>query len=503
MNQVLTDLLQNLGTYLPTALAALGILIGGWLVAWVVSAILHALLRRTGLDQRLAGAVGEGSDRQPMKLSRWISRAVYYLIMLFVVVAFLQTLNLTIAAEPINNLLGQVLGYVPQLLGAGVLLLVAWLIATALRFLITRALNVAKLDERLSSQADLEGVERVSISTTLGTVTYWLVFVLFLPAILGALNLQGLLGPVQGMVDQVLGILPNLLGAALILLVGWIAARIVRQIVASLLAGTGVDRFSDRAGIAGALGGLPLSGILGTIVYILILIPVVIAALNALALDALTAPASQMLGAIMTALPAIFGAFVLIGVAYAVARLVGTFVTNALTGIGFNKVLSWIGIQAEPGEGAQTPSQIVGYLATIAIMIFAVIEAAELLGFTVLATLVSQFLVVASQVVVGLVIFGLGLYLANVADRVVRTTSGTQARILAPAARVVIIIFSGSLALRQIGIAQDIVNLAFGIVLGALAVAAALAFGLGSREIAGRELERWLESMRRPGRAGG
>lgn len=503
MNQVFSDLLQNLATYLPTALAALGILIGGWLLAWVVSAILHALLRRAGLDQRLSGAVGEGQGRQPVRVSRWISRAVYYLIMLFVIVAFLQTLNLTIAAEPINNLLGQVLGYVPQLLGAGVLLLAAWLIAAALRFLITRALNAVRLDERLSSQADLEGVERVSIASTLGTVTYWLVFVLFLPAILGALNLQGLLAPVQGMVDQVLGILPNLLGAALILLVGWVAARIVRQIVASLLAGTGVDRFSDRAGIAGALGGLPLSSILGTIVYILILIPVVIAALNALALEALTAPASQMLGTIMTALPAIFGAFLLIGVAYAVARLVGAFVTNALTGVGFNKVLSWIGIQAEPGEGAQTPSHIVGYLATIAIMIFAVIEAAELLGFTVLATLVSQFLVVASQVVVGLVIFGLGLYLANVADRVVRTTSGTQARILAPAARVVIIVFSGSLALRQIGIAQDIVNLAFGIVLGALAVAAALAFGLGSREIAGRELERWLESMRKPGRAGG
>jgi hypothetical protein len=57
-------------------------------------------------------------------------------------------------------------------------------------------------------------------------------------------------------------------------------------------------------------------------------------------------------------------------------------------------------------------------------------------------------------------------------------------------------VFSSALALRQTGIAQDIVNLAFGIVLGAIAVAAALAFGLGGRDMASKEIERWLKSIR-------
>jgi hypothetical protein len=167
-----------------------------------------------------------------------------------------------------------------------------------------------------------------------------------------------------------------------------------------------------------------------------------------------------------------------------------------LTGIGFDKVLSWIGVGGEIAEGRRTPSEIVGYLAIVGIMFFAVIEAANMLGFTILAELVSEFLVAASGVLLGLVIFGLGLYLAGLAENVIRDAGGSQAHVLAPSARVAIIVFSGALGLRQVGIAEDIVNLTFGIVLGAIAVAAALAFGLGARDIAARELERWLQSFR-------
>jgi hypothetical protein len=492
---VIQDLLTSLGQSLPTALAAIGILIGGWLVAWIASAVVRAILRRARLDERLYGALGDGP---PMRMTAWIGTAVFWLIMLFVLVAFLQTLNLSAAAQPINTLLDQILAFLPVILGAVLLLVVAWIVASAVRFIITRVLGALKLEERLSSQAEIETAGRTSLAATLGNVAYWLVFVLFLPAVLGALNLQGLLGPVEGMVNQILGVLPNLLGAVLILLIGWLAARIVRQIVVNLLAGTGVDDFGDTIGVTSGLGGVRLSSVIGTIVYILVLIPVITAALNALAIEAVTAPVSQMLTVVFTALPAIFGAFVLLGIAYAVARVVGNFVTTALTGIGFNKVLSWIGLGPEmSGDDGNTPSQVVGYLATVAIMILAVIQAAEMLGFTMLAGLATQFLGIAGQVLVALVIFGVALYLASLADRIIRSTSGPQARILAPAARVAIVVFGGSLALRQLGIAEDIVNLAFGLVLGAIAVAAALAFGLGSREIAGREVERWLESMRK------
>ena len=498
IEKVLETLGDTLGGNLLGALGAIGILLGGWLLAVIISAIIRRVIKRTKIDDKIAKLIRAEEDVETgrVEVARWAGKAAYYLIMLFVVVAFLQALNLTVVAEPINQLLNQVLAWIPLLLAAGVLLLVAWIVASALKSVVVRLLQAAKFDERLSSGADIEVPEELAMSATVGNVIYWLVFLLFLPAVLGALGLQGLTEPVQGMVDEILGYLPNILGAGLILVVGWFASRIVRHIITNLMAGVGVDRVGEQTGIESALGGQRLSKVIGTIVYVLILIPIVISALNALQIEAVAEPASQMLAIILNALPAIFGAFLLVGVAYYVARMVGTFITNVLTGIGFNKVLSWIRLGGDAPEGRRTPSEIVGYIAIVGIMFFAVIEAANLLGFTFLAELVSQFLVAVGGVMLGLVIFGLGLYLAGLADKVIRDAGGTQARVLAPSARVAIIVFATALALRQTGIAEDIVNLTFGIILGAFAVAAALAFGLGARDIAARELESWLKSLR-------
>ena len=493
MNDLFAQFFQTVGTYLPSILGALTILVVGWILALLIAGITRRVIQRTRFDRWMAGIIGEDETR--VDIAHWVSRIVYYLLLLFVVVGVLQTLNLGAVAAPINQLLGQVLAFLPQIIGAGALLLIAWLMATALKF-ITRVLRSVKLDERLADQADLDALEGSSLSDTMGNVIYWLVFLLFLPAILGALSLQGLLTPVQNMLDEILGALPDILGAGLILMLGWLGARIVRQIVANLLAGLGVDRLGEQTGVAAALGQQKISQVIATIVYVLILIPVIIGALNALGAEAISAPAARMLTTLLNALPAIFGALLLLGISYFVARIVGTFVTNVLTGIGFDNVLTWIGLRGPTDEGAQTPSQIVGYLSTIGIMLFAVIEAANLLGFSILAVLFSDLLVAASGVLLGLVIFGLGLYLANVAARVIRSAGGSQANMLAPAARVAIIVFAGALALRQTGIAEDIVNLAFGLGLGAVAVASALAFGLGSREIAAGEVKRWLDSRR-------
>ena len=156
---------------------------------------------------------------------------------------------------------------------------------------------------------------------------------------------------------------------------------------------------------------------------------------------------------------------------------------------------------AAAGPGAvqplrTSPAEIVGYLVTVAILLFATMEAADLLGFETLAALVSRVILAATQVLVGLVVFGIGLYLSRWVERVIRESGASQANILAPAARVAIIVFSAALALREMGIAESIVNLAFGLLLGAVAVAVALAFGLGGRDVAARALERWQQSLR-------
>jgi len=492
----LEQMAQLVGGYIPNLIAALAILVIGWLVALILSAIVRGALRRTTLDNRLARWIVGEEAAEGVEVERQIARGVYYLIMIFVLIAFFQTLGLTIITEPLNRLLVQVFQYAPRLLGAGLLLLIAWIVASALRLVISRVLTAAKIDERLGSSAALEEEKRVPLAQTLGNAVYWLVFLLFLPAVLGALELQGLLEPVQGMINQILSFLPNIFAAGLILAVGWFVARIVQQIVSNLLAAIGADQLSKRVGLASVLGKQQLSGLLGLVVYVLILIPVLIAALNALALEAITQPASNMLAVILDAIPAIFAATLVLVVAYVVGRVVSGLITNLLTGVGFNAILARLGLGQEPSEGERTPSEVVGYLVLVAIMLFAAIEASRLLGFVLLADLVAQFTAFAGQVILGLIIFAIGLYLANLAARTVQASGAAQAGLLALAARVSILVLAGAMALRQMGLANEIINLAFGLLLGAIAVAAALAFGLGGREIAAREVEHWLQSVK-------
>jgi hypothetical protein len=129
-------------------------------------------------------------------------------------------------------------------------------------------------------------------------------------------------------------------------------------------------------------------------------------------------------------------------------------------------------------------------------MLLAVIEAANVIGFTAVTLIVGQFLAFALQVLLALVILWLGLFLANIAYKAVLAAAGDHANLLAQVARIAIIIFAAALALGQAGIADEIVNMAFGISLLAVALAVGLAFGLGSREIAGREVEGLLTKLR-------
>jgi hypothetical protein len=229
---------------------------------------------------------------------------------------------------------------------------------------------------------------------------------------------------------------------------------------------------------------------------VLILIPVLIGALQALALEAITRPASNMLNSILSALPAIFAALLIVGIAYAIGRVVAEMVINLLTALGFNAVLANLGLGRELSPGERTPAEVAGYLVLVGVLLFAAIEAARELGFDLLADLIARFTVFTGQVVLGLIIFGIGLFLANLAASTVRASGANQAGLLALAARVSIIVLAGAMALRQMGLADDIINLAFGLLLGSIAVAVALAFGLGAREIAARELGEWVQSIK-------
>lgn len=118
-------------------------------------------------------------------------------------------------------------------------------------------------------------------------------------------------------------------------------------------------------------------------------VPHLIGALQSLALDAITRPASNMLNCILSALPAIFAAALIVGIAYAIGRVVCELVTNLLTVFGFTAVLAKLGLGREPSAGERSPAQIAGYLVFFGILLFAAIEAVRELCFDLLGARVS------------------------------------------------------------------------------------------------------------------
>src|SRR5579859_5631815 len=213
--------------------------------------------------------------------------------------------------EVVTQLVQSIGGFIPGLIGAVLLLIVAWIVGSILRFVVIRLARVARLDQRVNSPG---------LTANLGDIAYWLAFLFFLPGILGSLGLVSILVPVQTLLVQFLGFLPNVFAAIVILVIGLFVARLVRQIVTNLLAAIGVDRLSERVGLASTLGDQRLSGLLGMVLYVLILIPVLTAALDALHLSSLTTPISDMLNKILASIPNIFAAALVLILSFVIGR---------------------------------------------------------------------------------------------------------------------------------------------------------------------------------------
>ncbi|MBW4651099.1 MAG: mechanosensitive ion channel [Kastovskya adunca ATA6-11-RM4] len=552
---------QNLGEFVPSLLAAIAILIIGVLIALIAAAIVRGILNRTNIDNKIAGWV-TGDPRQAPKVEDWISGAVFWIIIVFTVVAVLQILQLEAVSRPLNNFLERVIGFLPNLLGAIILLVIAWLLASVVKLLVTRALKAFHLDERLGQHMGDDRAERASTTTppgtvppttdtsdtrstpprtdsfslseTIGSALYWFIFLLFLPAILSTLGLEGTLLPVQELLNRILAVLPNLLAAIVIAAAGWLVAQVVRRIVTNLLVAAGTDRMGRRFGLNQGSSGQSLSWIIGTIVYVLILIPTAIAALNALQIEAISGPAILMLTQILNALPLIFTAALILCIAYFIGHFVAELVTNILKSLGFDNVFDWIGLPAlspsrrappslhpdattlpdlppppQPGQETRlqqpqtppipkrSPSELVGIIAWVGIMLFATVAATNVLQFAALTAIVTGIVIILGQILAGLIVFAVGLYLANLAYNLITSPGSRQSQILGQAARIAIIALVSAMALQQMGIASSIVNLAFGLLLGAIAVATALAFGLGGRDIAANQVREWLSSFKK------
>jgi len=249
MDQITEFFTTTIGTSLLDLAIALIILVVGYIVARIVAGITRRLLKRTSLDNRLADALSQPGETRKFEIEDVIGKIVFWLLMIFVFVAFFERIGLAGIAAPLSAFLHNVTTeYLPSLVGAGILLLIAWLVATALKFLVQKAVSLTKLDERLSKYGALEEGEKVTFGQSLASAVFWLVFLLFLPAVFSALGIAEIAIPLQGVFDDILGVIPDLLAAGIVFLIGWFIARILFQVITNLLKAIKTDQFGYRVG---------------------------------------------------------------------------------------------------------------------------------------------------------------------------------------------------------------------------------------------------------------
>ena len=397
-----------------------------------------------------------------------------------------------------NSLRSEALDWGPRLAAAVIILLISWVIARIVRGLMGRALNGLPL---LKSQS--QGMEfQATFGARIGEVGYWLIMLIGIIAALTALQLTQVVRPLNSMMGNFLSYIPNVVGAGLIFFVGMIVANISQRVVTTGLQAANFDGLLARIGL-GSESGTGLASAIGTLVFVLIITPVAIAALQALKIEAISAPAIVVLTTLLNAVPNVVAAGVVLTIGLLIGRWIGGVTERLLPATGVDRAfgslqqLSSFTNSAEAAESGASASKVIGGIVTFAVVAFSAIEAARLIHFAAIAQIISQVLELAGRVILGGVIIAAGALIGDILANAIGRSVNEGEKFAGSLAKWATIALAVAMGLKSMGIADEIVMLAFGLILGAAAVAAALAFGLGARDAAGRLANQWVDKAQK------
>lgn len=474
---------------LPNLIIALLVLLIGWLIAKSIGKGVEAALKKTSFDERLFSSVG----KRKYSSEQIIGKIVYYLLLVFVWILFFNILNLSIIATPLVKMLSSITSAIPNVLKAALILLLAWAVASLIRMLFQKGAARFHLERYLvkwkMTTSELDAVNKVN---SIGKAIFYFVFLLFLPGVFGALQMEGISDPFADILSTLLAFIPKVFAAALIVFIGWMIAKIVRDILTNFLNSVGMEKLSQRLGLAQPADGAGLSSLIGNIAFILILIPTIITALEKLDLKGISEPAIAMLHDVVTLIPNIIVAICLILIGIWLGKWTEKIVAQMLWRLRFDHILYHMGMgTSSPEQSKYSLSKIVGMLVKIVVILLFTVEALQIVKLTFLVTLATGVIAYLPMLFAALIILGIGLYLGQLVERILQNVlKQSYSRTLAAVAKYAIFAIAIFMALDEMGVAKSIVNAAFILVLGGLALAFGLAFGLGGKDFAAKYLRK-------------
>lgn len=499
-NDAIVPAFQRMIAAIPVLFKALLLLLAFWILARIAAAVVTRLLGLTRVDDRAAHDWGfekvlAGSDGHKRSIARLAGGIVKWIILLFGFVAFFNALNLELVAGPLQHALDRIVGAIPSLLKAAVILFVYWAMAAIVRLGLTKSLGAIGFSERVKKfwpPHEING-QTVGAGEMLGRLAFYAILLVGIPPFLEALGQESLVSPLQAMFAVVLSFIPNIVAAAIIFFVGKLVAAIVREVTVNFLSAAGADTRAEKIGIGRIPGHKKISEISGFIVYLFIMIPVVIAAIDSLQIKAISEPMTDLLARILAAVPSILVAAVILIVGYALARFLNTLVRNFLAGIGLDQLPDKLGLPfLNPGEGRTSLSSIGGMIVLFIVLLLTAQQALASLGLAALASFAERVLAYLPNLAAGLLILLAALSLGRFAGKLAGSASegSGYGPWIGGVAKYAIVFLGAGMALTQLGVSKEIVTATVSMVFGAAALALGLAFGLGGRDRAKEFIDR-------------
>ena len=384
--------------------------------------------------------------------------------------------------ENITNLWDKLMANIPNYIEALILLILAFICASIVKSLVRGTMKILKLDVVLD-KAKLDDNKKTSLKDFIAKLFYLITFILFVPGVFEKLGLTGVSAPIVAMMDKLLTYLPNVIAATIILIIGLCISKGVKELIIPVFKKLNVDKYIEKAGVKSD-SKVTVSEVLGNFVYVLILIPVIIASLDSLKIKAISKPATEMLNNILIFMPRVIVAIVIIYVGKFIADLACGLLENLLISIGTDKATENI-MKASDTKISKdfSLSKIIAQILKIVIIIFFVVEGVNILQLEVLTSIGNSTIAYMPYAISSVIIMLLAILAGNFVESSINKKFN-DSKTIAFISKVAIVVVGVFVTLYQLGIAKTMVNSAFIIILCAFAVAFAIAFGVGGRDFA-------------------
>ena len=383
-----------------------------------------------------------------------------------------------------ENFLNRIVNAIPDFLCGILLIVVAFVVANLAKKLVVKVLNAVKAEKLLGKIGAKEEVAKSAIDF-ISKLVYFVVFLLFLPSALSKLGMSSVASPIIGMVDTFIEFIPKLIATGIIIVVGLFVATMVKDLLASALKAVKVDALQEKAGIK-ANENTSFSSIIANVVYGVIVLVVITTGLDQLGINAISAPANNIVSSIFAVIPNVLAAIVIIAAGVFIAKLVAKLLESLLAGVGADSLVEKVTGNASKKVAL---SKVISTVVKYVLVIIFLVQGINVLKLPVLSEIGAAVIGYLPAVLTAVIILAIGMFTANTAEAAL-VKKFPNAKASALVVKVVIYVFVGFVCLSQLGVAIAVVEKTFVLVVAALCVAFAVAFGIGGRTFAANMLEK-------------